>query len=79
MGDRLVKGVAERADDYVRNFMFSRGMFMALGAFQDEWYQFKFLGKLRAGDVLAVDSLYIQNEHASGLLNYYTSSNYRNA
>ena len=36
---------------------------------KDEWYELKFLGKLRAGDVLPVDNVYVQNEKASGKFN----------
>lgn len=39
---------------------------MYLFDFKDEWYEFKFLGKLRAGDMLPVDNVYVQNEKASG-------------
>ncbi len=67
-GRNAMQKVAELPEDYVRNFMYHRGLIKALEAFQNEWYEFKLTGKLRPEDTIHVSSVYKQNEKMSEML-----------
>jgi hypothetical protein len=55
-------------DDYVRNFMASRGLKKSLEAFQNEWYEVLQKQQLSGEDSLLVPDVYQQNQELSDAL-----------
>ncbi|TPX44436.1 hypothetical protein SeLEV6574_g04504 [Synchytrium endobioticum] len=50
--------VPELIDDFIRNYLASKGMLASLGTFQNEWYDFLQKGKLTEEDVTLVPDVY---------------------
>ncbi|KAJ3211601.1 Sperm-associated antigen 16 protein [Dinochytrium kinnereticum] len=58
----------EVIDDYIRNYMASKGLFKSLEAFQNEWYEFQQKGKLSPEDVTVVPDVYQKNQELADSL-----------
>ncbi|KAJ3058446.1 Sperm-associated antigen 16 protein, partial [Quaeritorhiza haematococci] len=52
----------EVIDDYIRNYLTSKGLVRSLEAFQNEWYEFQQKGKLSPEDVMVVPDVYHSNQ-----------------
>ena len=52
----------EVIDDYIRNYLTSRGLFKALEAFQNEWYEAQQQERLAPEDMSIVPDVYQQNQ-----------------
>ncbi|TPX31721.1 hypothetical protein SmJEL517_g04996 [Synchytrium microbalum] len=48
----------EVIDDFIRNYLVNKGMFVALDAFQNEWHDFQQRGRLTEEDVILVPDVY---------------------
>ncbi|KAI8839268.1 WD40-repeat-containing domain protein [Chytridium lagenaria] len=58
----------EVIDDYIRNYLASKGLFKSLEAFQNEWYEFQQKGKLSPEDVTIVPDVYQKNQELADSL-----------
>ncbi|KAI8908953.1 WD40-repeat-containing domain protein [Gorgonomyces haynaldii] len=52
----------EVIDDFIRNYLSSKGLFKSLEAFQNEWYEAQQKGKLTPEDLTIVPDVYKQNQ-----------------
>ncbi|KAJ3061445.1 Sperm-associated antigen 16 protein, partial [Podochytrium sp. JEL0797] len=59
---------AEVIDDYIRNYLSSKGMLKSLDAFQNEWYEFQQKGNLSPEDKTIVPDVYIKNQQLADSL-----------
>jgi WD40 repeat protein len=55
----------EVVDDYIRNFLSSKGLLKTLDAFQNEWYELQQREKISKEDVVLVPNVYQQNQQLS--------------
>ncbi|KAI8619198.1 WD40-repeat-containing domain protein [Chytriomyces sp. MP71] len=55
----------EVVDDFIRNYLSSKGLFKSLEAFQNEWYEFQQKGSLSLEDRVIVPDVYIKNQELS--------------
>ncbi|KAI8825224.1 WD40-repeat-containing domain protein [Fimicolochytrium jonesii] len=58
----------EVVDDYVRNWLSSKGLLKSLDAFQNEWYEFQQRGKLSQEDITPVPDVYLRNQELADAL-----------
>ncbi|KAI8591509.1 WD40-repeat-containing domain protein [Geranomyces variabilis] len=58
----------EVIDDYIRNWLSSKGLVRSLDAFQNEWYEFHQRGKLSEEDVTTVPDVYQRNQELADAL-----------
>ncbi|KAJ3410359.1 Sperm-associated antigen 16 protein [Chytridiales sp. JEL 0842] len=58
----------EVIDDYIRNYLSSKGLFKSLDAFQNEWYEFQQKAKLSPEDVSIVPDVYVRNQELADSL-----------
>jgi len=59
---------AEVVDDYIRNYLASKGLMKSLEAFQNEWYELGQNGKLKPEDKVMVPDVYKQTQSLSETL-----------
>jgi WD40 repeat protein len=55
----------EVVDDYIRNFLSSKGLLKTLDAFQNEWYELQQREKITKEDIVLVPNVYQQNQQLS--------------
>nr|KAJ3421397.1 Sperm-associated antigen 16 protein [Polyrhizophydium stewartii] len=58
----------EVIDDYIRNYLSSKGLVKSLEAFQNEWYEFQQKERLAPEDVTIVPDVYQQNQELADAL-----------
>ncbi|TPX56828.1 hypothetical protein PhCBS80983_g04236 [Powellomyces hirtus] len=58
----------EVIDDYIRNWLSSKGLVRSLDAFQNEWYEFQQRGKLSEEDITTVPDVYQRNQELADAL-----------
>eukprot|EP00842_Homolaphlyctis_polyrhiza_P000086 jgi/Hompol1/1078/HPOL_001374-RA len=58
----------EVIDDYIRNYLSSKGLLKSLEAFQNEWYEFQQKSKLTPEDTTIVPDVYQQNQELADAL-----------
>ncbi|KAJ1551341.1 Sperm-associated antigen 16 protein, partial [Cladochytrium tenue] len=58
----------EVVDDFIRNYLTSKGLFKSLEAFQNEWYEFQQRSLLTPEDVSIVPDVYQKNQELSDSL-----------
>ncbi|KAJ3053562.1 Sperm-associated antigen 16 protein [Rhizophlyctis rosea] len=58
----------EVIDDYIRNFLSSKGLVKSLDAFQNEWYEFLQKGALSTEDTSIVPDVYQRNQELADAL-----------
>ncbi|RKO84244.1 hypothetical protein BDK51DRAFT_33104 [Blyttiomyces helicus] len=58
----------EVIDDYIRNYLASKGMLKSLDTFQNEWYEFQQKGKLSPEDLTIVPDVYQRNQELADSL-----------
>ncbi|KAJ3378778.1 Sperm-associated antigen 16 protein [Lobulomyces angularis] len=58
----------EVIDDFIRNFLCSKGLVKSLDAFQNEWYEMQHKGKLSPEDVSLVPDVYQRNQDLAEVL-----------
>ncbi|KAI8809116.1 WD40-repeat-containing domain protein [Cladochytrium replicatum] len=59
---------AELVDDFIRNYLSSKGLSRSLDAFQNEWYELQQKAKLAPEDILVVPDVYQRNQELSDAL-----------
>ncbi|KAI9344045.1 WD40-repeat-containing domain protein [Obelidium mucronatum] len=58
----------EVVDDYIRNYLSTKGMLKSLDAFQNEWYELQQKGSLSPEDRIIVPDVYIKNQELADSL-----------
>ncbi|KAJ3334065.1 Sperm-associated antigen 16 protein [Blyttiomyces sp. JEL0837] len=69
--EELVANLKQRPeviDDYIRNYLSSKGLLKSLEAFQNEWYEFQQQNKLTPEDVCVVPDVYHKNQELADSL-----------
>ncbi|KAJ3026053.1 UNVERIFIED_CONTAM: Sperm-associated antigen 16 protein [Siphonaria sp. JEL0065] len=71
-GDKTLKEFLtkrpEVIDDYIRNYLSSKGLFKSLDAFQNEWYELQQKGNMAPEDRNIVPDVYIKNQELADSL-----------
>ncbi|KNC99864.1 uncharacterized protein SPPG_05237 [Spizellomyces punctatus DAOM BR117] len=58
----------EVIDDYIRNYLSSKGLVKSLDAFQNEWYEYQQKGRLSIEDITIVPDVYQRNQELADAL-----------